>query len=172
MKKLSLHLSKKFEEVFDGNTDPSGRYEDLALYRREYVDLAIFCSAYTIPETIPWTAAPEYNDTTTYEQNMISKPCSQSVGAEGVSALATRFYQNLFPTNSPFFKLEIDDILLQRKADEFARPQIIDAHQSNPGQEELDPEFDPQDLPPDLKKQYKSLYNNCLLYTSPSPRDS
>ena len=162
MKHRVTKLKKEFRHVFDGITDPGRRYEDLAEYRREYLEFAIFCSAYTMPETIPWYADTDFNNSSSFSNNFITKPCAQSIGAEGVSSLATRFYQNLFPANTSFFKLETDDILLQRSADTSAREQLLAEYYERPenaGNRNLPDNFDPQSLPPDLKQRYKQLYN-------------
>ena len=81
----------------------AGRYEKLQTLRSGYLKRARAASQLTIPSLVPpqsTTAATE-----------LYKPF-QSMGARGVNNLASKLLLSLFPSNTPFFKLTIDEFEL------------------------------------------------------------
>lgn len=77
-----------------------GRYEKLASYRIPYLNRAWDCSELTLPALLPRYG---HNSTT-----VLPTPF-QSVGARGVNNLSSKLLMALFPPNTPFFKLEMDE---------------------------------------------------------------
>lgn len=76
------------------------RYEQLAPYRRPYLDRAYDCSELTLPALLP-----RYGHTATTN---LPVPF-QSVGARGVNHLSSKLLLSLFPPNTPFFKFHMDE---------------------------------------------------------------
>lgn len=80
-------------------------YQKLESDRTTFLDRARDCSKYTIPTLIPpggHSSATKYY--TPY----------QGIGARGVNNLASKLLLALFPPNSPFFRLQIDDFTLEQ----------------------------------------------------------
>jgi len=76
------------------------RYELLAVEREVYLTRARQCSTLTIPTLIPASGSGKNsNFPTPY----------QGVGARGVNNLASKLLLSLFPPNSPFFAMKVDD---------------------------------------------------------------
>lgn len=95
------------------------RYDALATNRSPYLQRARECSLYTIPTLVPPDGA---NASTRY-----STPY-QSLGARGVNNLASKLLLALFPPNSPFFRLAVDDYQLEKIAQrEGARADVEEA---------------------------------------------
>ena len=80
------------------------RYNRLTTFRDPYLQRARSCSVLTIPSLIP----PEGSSGST----VLPTPF-QSLGARGVNNLASKLLITLLPPNAPFFKLVVDDFLLQ-----------------------------------------------------------
>lgn len=80
-------------------------YAKLESLRNPYLDRARECSKFTIPSLIP----PE--STTGYTK--LPTPY-QSFGARGVNNLAAKLLLALFPPNAPFFRMTVDDFMLQK----------------------------------------------------------
>lgn len=82
------------------------RYESLSGNLREpYLARARECAKYTLPMLFPPVGS---TGTTKYYQPY------QSLGARGVNNLASKLLLTLLPANSPFFKLGVDDFMLER----------------------------------------------------------
>lgn len=81
------------------------RYDELSSIRNVYLDRARECSKYTIPHLIP----PSGHSSTT----KLPTPYN-SLGARGVNNLSAKLLLTLFPANSPFFRLTIDDFMLEK----------------------------------------------------------
>jgi hypothetical protein len=81
------------------------RYDELSSIRDIYLDRARECSKYTIPHLIP----PQGSTALT----KLPTPYN-SLGARGVNNLAAKLLLTLFPANSPFFRLTIDDFMLEK----------------------------------------------------------
>lgn len=79
-------------------------YEKLESKREPFLIRARECSKYTIP-----TLMPLLGHTSTTE---FATPW-QGMGARGVNNLSSKLLLALFPPNSPFFKLQIDDFTLE-----------------------------------------------------------
>lgn len=82
----------------DTSTSES-RYETLTQYRRPYLERGWDCSELTVPSLLPRNGV---NSTT-------SLPIPfQSIGARGTNNLVAKLLMALFPPNTPFFKLKMD----------------------------------------------------------------
>lgn len=81
------------------------RYNKLETQRNPYLTRARECSVLTIPSLVP----PEGASGTT----KLPTPY-QSLGARGVNSLAAKLLLSIFPANSPFFRLLIDDFMLEK----------------------------------------------------------
>lgn len=82
----------------------AARYQRLVSARDTYLQRARDCSKVTIPTLIPDEG---------YKDRGALKTPYQSLGARGVNYLASKLLITLFPPNSAFFKLEIDDLVLR-----------------------------------------------------------
>lgn len=94
--------SKPYGET-EGRT-AAARYHQLVTHRNPYLDRARDCSRVTIPMLVP--------DDIKGDHGSLKTPY-QSLGARGVNYLASKLLITLFPPNSAFFKLEIDDLALR-----------------------------------------------------------
>lgn len=95
------------------------RYEHLTETREVYLHRARECSKVTIPTLIrPDGSGKHSNFPTPY----------QGVGARGVNNLASKLLLSLFPPNSPFFAMRVDDFAAQELAqEEGARAKVDEA---------------------------------------------
>ena len=93
-----------------------GRYETLSPYRNPYLTRAWDCGELTLPSLLPRGG---HNSTT-----ILPTPF-QNVGARGVNHLSTKLWISLFPPNVPFFKMLMDEMLInqleQEKGEEEAK---------------------------------------------------
>lgn len=87
------------------NQSVAGRYTSLATDRQPYLERAREGAKLTIPALMP----PEGSGGAT----KLYTPF-QSMGARGVNNLASKLLLTLFPPNSPFFRMLIDDIALEK----------------------------------------------------------
>lgn len=94
---------KPYSDDEEGLT-AAARYQRLVTSRDAYLQRARDCSKVTIPTLIP--------DAGEKDRGTLKTPY-QSLGARGVNYLASKLLITLFPPNSAFFKLEIDDLVLQ-----------------------------------------------------------
>jgi hypothetical protein len=78
----------------------AGRYSKLETTRQPYLERARDCAKLTIPALMP----PDGSSGST----QFITPY-QSMGARGVNNLASKLLLSLIPTNSPFFRLQLDD---------------------------------------------------------------
>lgn len=81
-----------------------GRYEALKILREPYLRRARDCALVTIPYLFPHEGASGTTDLPTP---------FQSVGARGVNSLAGKLLLALFPPNTPFFELKVDDFTIR-----------------------------------------------------------
>ena len=77
------------------------RYDYLRSYRDDFLDKAVEGSRLTLPYLI------KQDDDNSNHKNL--KTPWQSVGAKGVSALASKLMLALLPPNSTFFQLQVDE---------------------------------------------------------------
>lgn len=91
-------------------------YQRLDADRHLFLTRARTCSELTIPGLIPPEGA---NSTTVYPTPW------QSTGAEGVNNLASKLLLALFPPNSPFFRLVIDEFALKEAAGSVANTNAV-----------------------------------------------
>ena len=82
-----------------------GRYGQLEPARQPFLDRARECAKLTIPSLLP----PSGHTAT----SKLPTPF-QGLGARGVNNLASKLLLALLPPNSPFFKLAIDDFMLEK----------------------------------------------------------
>lgn len=95
--------SKPYNER-GGQGKAAARYGQLSSDRNAFLQRARDCSKVTIPGLIP--------DEGGTEKGALKTPY-QSLGARGVNYLASKLLITLFPPNSSFFKLEVDDLALR-----------------------------------------------------------
>jgi hypothetical protein len=88
-----------------GEGNLKSRYALFESTRQPYLTRARECSRYTIPTLIP----PEGNSSA----SKIRTPF-QAFGARGVNNLAAKLLLSLLPPNAPFFRLTVDDVMLQK----------------------------------------------------------
>lgn len=95
------------------------RYDYLASDRRQsYLERGRSCAALTLPSILP----PEGHT----GSSPLPTPW-QSVGARGVNHLCAKLLMALLPANSPFFKLTIDEYVLERLTEQPELRAEIDA---------------------------------------------
>lgn len=85
------------------------RFEQMAVDREVYLKRARECSKLTIPTLIPMEASGK---------NTIFPTPYQGIGARGVNNLASKLLLSLFPPNSPFFAMRVDDFTATELAQE------------------------------------------------------
>lgn len=83
----------------------ASRYSKLETLRTSYLKRARDASQLTIPSLVPPQGASSATE--------LYKPF-QSMGARGVNNLASKLLLSLFPSNTPFFKLTIDEFELAK----------------------------------------------------------
>lgn len=107
---MELNLAASVDKKSQPYNEPgsqgkaAARYNQLASDRSAFLQRARDCSKVTIPGLIP-------DDGGTDRGNF--KTPYQSLGARGVNYLASKLLITLFPPNSAFFKLEVDDLALR-----------------------------------------------------------
>jgi hypothetical protein len=87
------------------------RYEYLKSYRSHFLSVAVQCSKLTLPYLIQEEGADGKLSTANLETPW------QSVGAKGVVTLASKLMLGLFPTQTSFFKLQLDKSAVQDQLD-------------------------------------------------------
>ncbi|MCD7983735.1 MAG: portal protein [Desulfovibrio sp.] len=85
------------------------RYDELSAKRQPYLDRARDCSALTLPYLIPPDDMPE-------GQKLPS--LYQSVGANGVTNLASKLLLTMLPPNEPCFRLRINNMVLEEQQEQ------------------------------------------------------
>lgn len=83
----------------------AGRYSQLEMARQPFLDRARDAAKLTIPSLLPPMGVTG---------SMKLPTPFQGLGARGVNNLASKLLLTLFPPNSPFFRLLIDDFMLQK----------------------------------------------------------
>lgn len=83
----------------------ASEYEKLNTHRDPYLRRARDCAKYTIPTLMPM-------QTTAKGSSKFQTPY-QGVGARGVNNLASKLMLALFPPNHPFFRLSVDEQMLE-----------------------------------------------------------
>lgn len=95
------------------------RYMLLATNREVYLNRARECSKLTIPTLIPESGSGK---------STVFPTPYQGVGARGVNNLASKLLLSLFPPNSPFFSMRVDDFTATELAqEEGARAKVDEA---------------------------------------------
>ena len=96
--------SKPYGDDDTANGRVAAKYQQLTTYRDPFLQRARDCSKVTIPSLI--------TDEGGTDKGKLKTPY-QSMGARGVNYLASKLLITLFPPNSAFFKLEVDDLALR-----------------------------------------------------------
>jgi len=97
------------EQETGTGTTSEGRYDTLTTYRNPYLQRAWDCGELTLPSLLPRNG---HNSTT-----ILPTPF-QNVGARGVNHLSTKLWISLFPPNVPFFKMMMDEMLINQMEQE------------------------------------------------------
>ena len=100
------------------DVNAKSRFSQLEMQREPFLRRARECSELTIPTLIP----PEGHSTSTNYPTPF-----QSIGARAINNLAAKMLMALFPPNSPFFRLVVDDFDLQLLQGEGQRGQVEEA---------------------------------------------
>ena len=91
-----------------GQTSRS-RYEALSIDRQPYLDRARDCSALTLPYLIPRDDMPDGKKLPSLYQ---------SVGANGVTNLASKLLMTMLPPNEPCFRLRVNNMVMEKEVEE------------------------------------------------------
>ncbi len=86
-------------------TTAAGRYSQLVAGRQSFLDRARDAARLTIPSLMP----PDGHNAT----STLPTPF-QGIGARGVNNLASKLLLALLPPNSPFFRMVLDDLTMQK----------------------------------------------------------
>ena len=109
-------------QAYQAKGELKSRYSKYEVNKLVYLQRARECSALTIPSLVP----PQNSSGAT----KFPTPY-QSLGARGVNNLASKLLLTLIPPNSPFFKLAVDDYMLQKMTGkEGMRAQVEEAFSS------------------------------------------
>lgn len=85
------------------------RYQQLQTDRAHFIERADKCAKLTIPTL--------FKRDVTNTANLKIKDPEQTVGANGVNTLAAKMILSLMPMNTPFFKLNLDEMALDKEDD-------------------------------------------------------
>jgi len=94
------------------------RYDSLTSYRTQYLNTALDCAQLTLPYLIRQDLSQTKGSVQT-----LTTPW-QSIGAKGVMSLSSKLMLALFPTQTSFFKLQVDDSKLGEVVDTNANPNV------------------------------------------------
>jgi len=94
------------------------RYEQLRSFRTQYVDTAVTAAELTLPYLIH-----QEEDNTKYAKRVLSTPW-QSIGAKGVTTLASKLMLALLPPQTSFFKLQLRDTVNQQEIPPKAKAEV------------------------------------------------
>lgn len=94
----------------------AARYTLLATDRQHFIDRAHECASYTLPML--------FQKDVTSAINMTIKDPAQSIGTRGVNSMAAKMVVSLLPTNTPFFKINLDDIGLPDDVDDELKDKV------------------------------------------------
>jgi len=136
-----------------------GRYRQLESLREPFLTRARDAAKLTIPSLMPQAGHSG--------SSKLPAPY-QGIGARGLNNLASKLLLTLFPPNSPFFRLQMDDYTLQELAeDPDMRSQVEDALSTY--ERAVMTEFEASALRVSAFEAIKQLINsgNCLLYLPP-----
>ena len=145
------------------------RYDKLTSTRSAFLDIALECAKLTIPTML-------ISEETTTPYSRFSTPW-QSVGAKGVVTLASKLMLGLLPPSTTFFKLQLDDSKLgvEIPPEKKSELDLSFAKVERMIMESIAASTDRVQIFSAIKHLVvtgNALLYICLLYTSPSPRDS
>jgi hypothetical protein len=135
------------------------RYDELSPIRDIYLERARECSKYTIPHLVP----PQGHSSIT----KLPTPFN-SLGARGVNNISAKYLLALFPANTPFFRLTIDDFMLEKLTKkEGMRAEVEEA--LNSIERSVMNEIETTALRPAINEALKHLFvaGNVLLFMLP-----
>lgn len=101
---LAANVDRQSKPYGFGEGKAAAKYAKLTSNRSPFLQRARDCSKVTLPGLIP--------DEGGLDRGGLKTPY-QSLGARGVNYLASKLLITLFPPNSAFFKLEVDDLALR-----------------------------------------------------------
>lgn len=104
---MSYHSETSAAEA-TGTVTAKARYEMLEQDRAPYLQRAREASRLTIPSLLPPAGSSG--------ASQLYRPY-QSTGADGVNNLSAKLLMALFPAGSPFFRLTMDDFIIERLAE-------------------------------------------------------
>lgn len=93
-------------------------YDKFSQYRTNYLERARVCATLTIPSLMPPSG---------FSSSSSLYTPYQSVGARGLNNLSSKLLMALFPMNTPFFRLMVDDYTLSEEFDEDGRADFEEA---------------------------------------------
>ena len=93
------------DKAIEDKSSIQAQYQKLEINREPYLERARDCSELTIPTLFP---SKNVNEASEYPT-----PYS-SVGARGVTNLASKLMLALFPPHAPFFRLSVDDLIYKQ----------------------------------------------------------
>ena len=136
------------------------RYNVLAAAREVYLDRARRAAELTIPTLYP----PEGHS----EHTELPTPW-QSVGAQGVNTLASKLSLTLVPPNSPFFRLRVDNPVIEAASE--AQPRVKSRFEEQIAKREqavlVETETDAVRVTVDEGAKHLLVAGNVLLYLPP-----
>lgn len=144
----------------EGNSTAKGWYEKMTSDRNPFIERAYECSELTIPSLLPREGHTSSSDLPTPYQ---------SLGARGVNNLAAKLLLALFPSNTPFFKLAVDDFTLEELTQqEGMRAQVEEG--LNRIERAVQSEYEARAMSVSLFEALKHaiVTGNVLLYIAPS----
>jgi hypothetical protein len=94
------------------------RYDSLTSFRTQYLNTAIECATLTLPYLIRQDLSQVKGSV-----QSLTTPW-QSIGAKGVMSLSSKLMLALFPTQTSFFKLQVDESKLGEVVDTQQNPEV------------------------------------------------
>lgn len=132
-----------------------GRYRELSKQRDIYLQRARECASYTIPSLF----LPEGHTQAT----KIPTPY-QGLGARGVNTLAAKLLLTLLPPNSPFFRLVVEDHVLEQEQRQEAKAEVEAALSKYERRTMSDIETSADRVGVHEALRHLIIAGNCLLY--------
>lgn len=109
--------TKTSASAFPEQGSAAGRYQSLASIREPYLRRGRACAKLTIPSLLPEEGPSASKD---------FKTPHQGIGARGINNLAAKLLLALLPPNTPYFKMEADELTLQLLLQETGKKAEVD----------------------------------------------